>query len=222
MCYASADEVLCQAKDGAGSPELLLKAAGLLSLRSFSPDGRQAVLSAIGPNGVGDVLMATLEPPVETRSLIQTPYADAYGALSPDGRFLAYASSETGRFEVYVRPYPAVDQGRWQISIEGGVEPRWAANGRELFFSNYGEGLRPDEPAILSVAVQSGPSFVAGRPSVVIKRPDGAGTSYDVAPDGRFLFIVPPKGAVVVTRPSIVVVQNWFDELRARVPVSTR
>jgi serine/threonine-protein kinase len=200
---------------------LLLKVAGLISLRSFSPDGRQAVLSASGPKTRSDVLMTTIGPPVETRPLIQTPYSEAYGALSPDGRFLAYASDETGRFEVYVRPFPSVDQGRWQISIEGGTEPRWANSGRDLFFSNFGLSLRPAEPAILSVAIQSGPAFVAGRPGVVVKRPESAGPNYDVAPDGRFLFTVTPKTAVVA-RPKIIIVQNWFDELRARVPVSSR
>ena len=222
VCYSIADEAVCQAADGTGSPQLLLKVAGLTSLRSFSPDGRQAVLTGSGPKTSSDVLMATLGPPVETRPLIQTPYADAFGALSPDGRFLAYASDETGRFEVYVRPYPSVDQGRWQISVEGGAEPRWSKDGRELFFSNSGgQGLTPAEPTIFSVAVQPGPSFVAGRPRVVVKRPDEGNAGYDVAPDGRFLFAVRLKNEVA-ERPRIVVVQNWFDELRARVPVSNR
>jgi serine/threonine-protein kinase len=106
--------------------------------------------------------MATLGPPVETTPLIQAPYSQTHAALSPNGRFLSYASNETGRPKVYVRPYPSVDQGRWQISVEGGVEPRWSADGRELFFSNFGEGLRPAEPAILSVAVQPGSAFAAG------------------------------------------------------------
>ena len=220
VCYSSSDEEFCQAADGTGSPQLLVKVKGLVSLKSFSPDGKQAVLTVRDPKTGFDVVTTTTGPPVETRPLIQTAYLEHSGVLSPDGRFLAYASNETGRLEVYVRPYPSVDQGRWQISIEGGAEPRWAGNSRELFFSNFGGGvqggLRPDEPAILSVAVQPGPAFVAGRPGVVVKRPEAAEPNYDVAPDGRFLFVVRPK-SVIAERPRIVVVQNWFEELKTRV-----
>ena len=143
------------------------------------------------------------------------------GSASTDGR--ALASNESGRNEVYVRPSPAVDQGRWQISTSnaGGSEPRWSKNGRELFFASGGAqfGAR----LVWSVSVEPGASFVAGKPTVVAKLSNDASLAYDVAPDGRFLFHFPATiiGSVA-SRRQLVVVQNWFDELKARVPATAR
>ncbi len=129
--------------------------------------------------------MATVGPPLEIRPLIKSPFSEASAAISPDGRWVAYKSNESGRFEIYVRPFPAVEQGRWQVSTDGGFEPRWARNGRELFFTIGGGGAGP--PTILAASVQPGASFVAGKPAVVLKLPVSSSFAYDVAPDGRFL-----------------------------------
>lgn len=170
-----------------------------------------------------DIVVATIAPPSEPRPLIQTGALDNGSAISPDGRWLAYASNESGRTEVYVRPFPAVDQGRWQISTSnaGGSEPRWSKNSRDLFFATGGAqfGAR----VLWSVSVEPGASFVAGKPNVVAKLSAEASLAYDVAPDGRFLFHVPASiSARGASRAQLVVVQNWFDELKARVPTTPR
>jgi serine/threonine-protein kinase len=120
---------------------------------------------------------------------------------------------------VYVRPFPDVDKRRWQISNEGGVEPRWSKDGRELFFT-FGGG---PVPRILWVsATQAGADFSADPPRVLAKLSSELSVAYDVAPDGRFLFHVPaPTNAPLLQRSAqIVVVEHWFDELRRRVPLT--
>ncbi len=188
---------------------------------TLSPRTASGSCSSQVTKGNSDILMATLGPPLEIRPLIQTPFSESGPAISPDGRWVAYASNESGRSEVYVRPFPEVEQGgRWQVSTDGGNEPRWARNGRELVFRTGGG---PSGTAtILSAMVASGPTFVASRPAVVLKLPNTSSFAYDVAPDGRFLL---HRNASATgddqTKPQIVMVQNWFEELKARMRSSS-
>ena len=219
VCYDSGSEVFCQAADGRGAAQALFKVDGLRNTRPFSRDQTRMLLETLGPKTGDDISIATIGPPVETRPLLNTTYSESAPAISPDGRWLAYQSDESGRAEVYVRPFPAVDQGRWTISSGGGTEPRWAANGRELFFAVRSEGwTRPG--VLMSVPVQSGSTFIAGQPTVVLKIPAGASEAYDVAPDGRFLihFQRSMRADEEAPRQEIIIVQNWFEELKARVP----
>jgi len=149
--------------------------------------------------------------------LVATPtFEELMPALSPDGRWLAYTSNESGREEVYVRPFPRVDDGLWQVSRNGGSYPLWAHSGRELFFKNEGDSL-------MSVAVRPGPTFVNEEPRLAIRTTgfDLSGTtnlSYDISPDDRrFVFIRPVGGsrAAAAPRPNLVRVDNWFTELGA-------
>jgi eukaryotic-like serine/threonine-protein kinase len=223
VCYDSGGEAFCQPADGrAATAEALFKVEGLINTRPFARDGRRMVLETRGPKTGNDITIATMGPPVETRPLLNTVHAESAPAISPDGRWLAYQSDESGRAEVCVRPFPAVDQGLWPISTGGGSEPRWAPNGRELFFTVRSGGW--STPGVLmSVPVQTGSTFIAGKPTPVLKIPAGASAAYDVAPDGRFLFHfqgLRPAGEEA-PRPGIVVVQNWFEELKARVQTGT-
>jgi serine/threonine-protein kinase len=228
VCYVSVGihrTAFCQSADGTGQPQTLVTAGGLIAVSSFSPDGSRALVTMASGKTGNDIMMATIGPSTEVRPLITTPYDESYAAVSPDGRWLAYQSNESGRFEIYVRPFPDVEKGRWQVSTDGAVEPRWSSNGRELFFFNgLGWGVSGagfvSRTALMSVAVQTGSGFVAGTPSEVIKWPSAAGSAYDVAPDGRFLVNVPALSATTEAtgRPQMVIVQHWFDELKARVP----
>ena len=221
VCYNSAGEVICQAADGRGAADLSFKVDGLVNARPFSPDGTRMLLETRGPETRDDISIVTIGPPVETRPLLNTRYSETAPAISPDGRWLAYVSDESGRAEVYVRPFPAVDRGLSTISTGGGTEPRWARNGRELFFtvrSEEGEYTAPG--VVMSVPVQAGSTFIAGQPTEVMKIPARTSLAYDVGPDGRFLFNV--YGARSAgDRQEIVLVQNWFEELKARVPTGT-
>jgi serine/threonine-protein kinase len=137
-------------------------------------------------------------------------------ALSPDERWIAYASNESGRYEIYVRPFPDASGGRWQISSDGGNEPRWAHSGRELFY-------RREDGGLVAVAVEArGSGFAAGEQRVLFQA-DGfltnlAYSNYSVAPDDRrFLFmraLRPDREAQLAN--TAILVQHWLDEVRAR------
>jgi serine/threonine-protein kinase len=148
----------------------------------------------------------------------QSLFDGTWAEFSPDGRYLAYTWSESGRSEVYVRPFPQVDRGRWQISTAGGTRPAWARNGRELFYLDASNTLT-------AVPVQtSGSTFSAGKPAKVFDakyaQPYPA-RYYDVSPDGqRFLMIKDSAASDPNATPaSMVVVLNWTEELKRLVPV---
>ena len=141
--------------------------------------------------------------------------ADYAANISPDGRYFAYQSAESGgRFAVYVRAYPDASQGRWQISTEGGTAPVWARTGRELFYLD-------ESNTLMAVPVQtSGPQFSSGRPAMVFDTKYSLDFySYDVTPDGlRFLMMKESTVGDPSHPPSMVVVLNWHEELKGRVP----
>ena len=137
----------------------------------------------------------------------------AHPALSPDGRWMAYDSDESGRVEVYVQSFPDPSLRRWKVSPQHGSEPMWTRGGRELVYRNG------DSVMAVSIDLQNGRS---GQPSALFAGPypDNPGwtrpRSYDVSRDGeRFLMTKLP---IEQPRPRIAVVLNWFDELRAKVP----
>ncbi len=128
--------------------------------------------------------------------------------FSPDGRWLAYVSDESGRDEVYMQPFPGPG-GKRQISTEGGREPVWARNGRELFYRQGDE--------LMAVEITLEP-FTAGKPTMLFEgrydRSYVAGANYDVTPDGqRFVFIKSSAEELAVTQLNVVL--NWFEELKA-------
>jgi eukaryotic-like serine/threonine-protein kinase len=146
------------------------------------------------------------------RPFVQTQFKQATPVFSPDGHWLAYTSNESGRFEVYVQSFPGPG-ARWQISINGGDQPVWARNGRELFYR--------EENKMMSVAVTTRSTFSVGTRTLVFAGPYQHSPSlgpadYDVSPDGRqFLMIQPSLQEPTATQ--INVVLNWFEELKPRV-----
>jgi serine/threonine protein kinase len=223
VCYASEANVLCQASDGSGQPQPMLKVPGpfgYTAVGPVTPDGQSMLLGIRkNPTAGADIVIAALGSSGDMRPLIKSPN-NGEPAISPDGKWIAYSSSESGRDEVYVRPFPNVDGGRWQISSEGGAVPAWAPSGRELFYLEIRSAGAGTPTALMSVPVQLGTTFSGGKPQAVVKLPTGVGTGFALAPDGRFLFNVPALAAdgEAVSRARIVVVQNWFEELKARVP----
>jgi Tol biopolymer transport system component len=144
---------------------------------------------------------------------------DQFSAVfSPNGRWIAYTSNE-GPTEIIVRPYPNVEGGRWQISSGGGAAPRWSADGRELFYLDItGSGGSTAPRALMAVSIADKAGFEYGTPRVVAKWPAGTSRYYDVAPDGRFLIVVPVGDGTAVPVTRFVVVQNWSQELQRLVP----
>ncbi len=155
----------------------------------------------------------------EVRPLIQTTFSETDGEISPDSRWLAYASNESGQYQVYVRPFPTVDEGRWQVSTGGGTSPAWARGGRDLFHLDV-------DGALTVVPVKAaGIMFSAGNPSKVFdtRYYSIAGLrTYDVSADGRRFLMIKENAATdrasTSTPASLVVVLNWHEELKRLVP----
>jgi len=140
------------------------------------------------------------------------------GVVSTDGHWLAYESDESGRSEIYVRPFPNVETKRIQVSAGGGTRPLWSPTGRELFYY-----MAPD--TIMAVSVRLGTNITLGNSQQVVKRPyasaGGTGRHYDVSADGqRFLLLkdAPTPNGQKTAAPEIHLVLNWFDELKAKAP----
>jgi len=151
--------------------------------------------------------------------LLQEDYIESHPHVSPDGKWIAYCSVESGQPEIFVRPFPEVNKGKWQISTDTGNSPLWSPDGRELF---YLIGAAPAE-AVMRVAVQTEPTFKKGTPEELFR-----GTyvgfypgdfPWGIHPDGNRFLMIKTTAATVGQQPKINIVLNWFEELKQRVPV---
>ncbi|MDA2934798.1 hypothetical protein MYX82_10720, partial [Acidobacteria bacterium AH-259-D05] len=200
--------------DGSGSAERLTTSQFLQASLSWSPDGSALAIHEVRPQTGMDLLALTIDSDEEPQILVNSPGTDCCAHFSPDGRWLAYVSDELGRNHVYVRPYPEPDV-KWLVSEEeGGGEPVWSPDGTELF---YRTGTR-----LMVVAVETEPSFQAGKPRVLFEgvyatNPLLQGHRYyDISPDGqRFLMV---KNVDRDEEAQINIVLNWFEELKRLVP----
>jgi len=202
-----------KAADGTGQPEPLLakppESNGALVPSTTTPDGK-GLIYAIGVPA--DVMYLPLEGERTPRPLMAQPqFNERGGDVSPDGRWIAYYSDESGTFQVYVRPFPAVETGRWQVSTDGGGVATWSRDGRELFYVDARSRL-------VSVPVQAGATFSFGKPSTVLDVSDAMAVlrNYDFAPDGARAAIVKQSRARSVAQ--FIVIENWLEELKQRVP----
>lgn len=183
-----------------------------------SPDGRWLVIDAAAPPGSkagGDILAAHAEVDSASRRIVATGYDEGGSALSPDSRWLAYVSNEQGKDEVFVRPFPDVSGGRWQVSSGGGSAPIWAHNGRELFYAS-GKNM-------YVVELHPGPPFSAEPPRVLFAIPERVRTgslmrgTFAITPDDqRFLMVQDKSWEDMAGKPTMVVVENFFEEVRAK------
>jgi eukaryotic-like serine/threonine-protein kinase len=209
-------ELFSRAADGTGSDErFLARGRDLTDLRAngWSADGRELLFTEVAAtNMVGQI---ALERPSDVKVLVKS---DSPSPVSPDGHWLAYQSNVSGRPEIYVERYPELGS-RQQISTDSGTRPLWSRDGRELFFTSL------DGRQMFVVPIQSGGTLVAGRPQVLFELamlpPTTGNRPYDVAPDGRFMIIRSGQAdGGGGTAPQIVVVKNWFEELKRLVPVT--
>jgi Tol biopolymer transport system component/predicted Ser/Thr protein kinase len=178
---------------------------------SWSPDGQLLTFIEVNPTTGLDIWVLRMGDR-KAQPFLRTPFNEAAPRFSPDGRWLAYISDESGGDEIYVQPYPGPG-GKWQISTDGGTEPLWNPNGRELFYRSG------DKMMAVNIATQ--PSLGAGKPRVLFEgqyQPSPATIpNYDVSADGqRFLMLKPVEQAQ--SPDQINVVLNWFEELKRRVP----
>jgi serine/threonine-protein kinase len=220
--------VLFEERPGAGTDLMLLALSGTRpSTRSASSGSTVSPVEPSTSPGRAEPAEARGEPigepgrssTSEVRPLLATPFSERNGAVSPDGRWLAYESNESGQFEIYVRPFPEVEAGKWPVSAGGGTRPLWARSGRELFY-------RAPDGAVMGVQVEAGGGrFRPSPPATLVEaRYYGGGSSflgrtYDVTPDGaRFLMIKEGGESTDTAAPAIVVVQHWVEELKRLVP----
>ena len=195
---------------------------------SVTPDGSRVILfSPSAASGIGALAATDLfTAPVDARQppvpLLQSPAQKLGAEVSPDGRWLAYQSDESGRHEVFVRPFPNVEAGRWQISTDGGTRPAWSRKGDELFYLDGNDLLT-------AVRIQaSGTTFIPGKPAKVLNGKYVAGSttrgydlrSYDVSADGQRFLMLKEMASTTTSAalPTMTVVVNWIEELKSRMP----
>ncbi len=198
--------------DGSGAEEQLTSGDTNQTPQSWSPDGQMLFYVDSDPVERDGIWVLPLEGEREARPFVQTRFRERSAKISPNGQWLVYHSDESGRSEIYVQPFPGPG-GKRQISTEGGGEPVWARNGRELFYRNGNK--------MMAVDIQLQPTFNAGKPRLLFEisasfltNPVGA---FDVTPDGqRFLMVRLSEQELPATQ--LTVVQNWFEELKRLVP----
>jgi eukaryotic-like serine/threonine-protein kinase len=210
-----------QAADGTGMVERLTDRSNPQRATSFTPDGKAIIVTEAQMGGQQDIVMLALDDKRQVTSLIHTAFDEGNGVVAPDGRWLAYESNESGQYQIYVRPFPAVDSGRWQLSTNGGRQPLWSRSGDELFY------VDPTGALMHVNVVRTAAGFSAAAP---VKLMNGTGyyyawddqnrgRTYDVSPDGqRFIRIKESALADRANDPArFVIVENWIEELKRQV-----
>jgi Tol biopolymer transport system component len=200
-----------QRVDGSGSAERLLKSQRPLSEQIWAPLGNALIMrTTTASAGFGDILL--MHPGVDSTPapLIASPHSEYSPAVSPDGKWLAYVSNETGRYDVYVTPLANPNEAKWAISTAGGSAPRWSHRGDELFYYDAQSNL-------VAARVTTTPAIAVQTTRVLFNASDFVQISvsrrnYDVAADDqRFLMVQRAEGA---KRGQVVVVEHWTEEIR--------
>jgi len=219
-----------QAADGSGPVERLSTGTTPQWSTSITPDGSWVAGFDLLPRTAANVIFLPLRPAVvhpgatpargvsevDVASLAETRFQGSMADFSPDGRYIAYQSEESGRAEIYIRPFPRVNNGRWQVSATGGTRPVWARSGRELLYLDLTN-------ALTAVPVStSGPAISIGSPVRLFDTgyaEPNPSRHYDVSADGqRFLMLKPSAAADSNATPlGMIVVEHWFEELKQRV-----
>jgi serine/threonine-protein kinase len=207
-----------QMADGSGGLERLTTSQYVQGPNSWSPDGQLLAFNEFSPVTGADIWVLRLSDH-KAQPFLQTKANETSAQFSPDGRWMAYVSDESGRNEVYVQPYPGPG-GKRQISTDGGGEPVWNPNGRELFYRNG------DKMMAVDILTQS--AFTAGKARLLFERQYVPASfaapyrNYDVSPDGQRFLMVKANEQTDAAPTQINVVQNWFEELKRRVPTGTK
>ena len=194
---------------GSGETESLSPQAEEAVLKDWSRDGSTIVFDRSSATGT-DIWTLPVSGDHKPKVFLNGPYNEYDGHLSPDGRYLAYVSDESGHDEIYVQTYPSRSD-KWQVSNHGGNDPRWAANGHEMYY------LSPDQQ-MMSVPVKSEPAFDPGTPAALFRAkvlsPAGQRMHYSVTADGQTFIVIVPAASRLL--PTTTVVVNWMAEVAKR------
>ena len=200
-------DIFVKDEAGGGEVEKLETSEYAIHPADWSRDGRFLVYSVLAGSNGWDIWALAMDPPGEPFPVVESKFNDVRPVFSPDGRWLAYESDESGRFEVYVRKFPG-PSGKWRVSTAGGSEPKWGPDGREIFYLDAAQNL-------VSVAVEAGETFRAGQPAPLFEArifPRIQRNRYVVSADGeRFLLMTPLESQSL---PPVTVVVNWQEALR--------
>jgi len=212
-----------QRADGTGDAERLTESQDPQFPRSWHPTGRFLAYDELNAQTSWDIMMLPIEGdeasgwrPGKPTAFLNSPFSEAQAAFSPDGRWLAYHANESGQWEVYVRPFPGPG-GKWQVSAGGGTHPTWSRSRKELFYK------AADGTLMVSAYAAEGDSFRAENPrqwsSGRVQRRGQISRTFDVHPDGqRFAVLKAADEQAEDKRDHVVLVLNFFDELRRLVP----
>jgi Tol biopolymer transport system component len=226
VTYGSAsggnENIFWKPVDGSGAAERLTTSDHSNFAAAWSPDAQTLAFVEARPDTGSNIWILPRQGDRRPRAFVETRFAEAYPDFSPDGRWLAYASDESGRSEVYVQAFPGPGP-RHQVSTNGGTAPAWARDGRELFYTpTQSVGGQATLTRMMAVPVTLRPTLTVGTPRLLFEGKYGASAQvrgYDVAPDGRFLMVQskerPPVSAV-----EMILVQNWLEELKRLVPTN--
>jgi serine/threonine protein kinase len=221
ILFRSPEGISWTRSDGAGKPQILMPSKNLPAAWSFTPDGKRLAFQDVAGNGY-DLWTVPVESDGaglragKAELFLQTPADERNPSFSPDGRWLAYSSNESGTFQVNVRAFPDKG-GKWQISNDGGTYAEWSRSGRELFFRSL------DNRIMMATYTAKGDSFIADKPRLWSEKrltdfgPVGIST-YAVAPDGRrIVALIPVDPQEEQTAQNhVIFLMNFFDEVRRR------
>jgi Tol biopolymer transport system component len=200
--------------DGSGRSRAIAGTTSLDFPSAVSPDGATLAVARPTPDSPADIYVLSLTGDPGPHAVVTGPAFEGGPQFSPDGRWMAYVSNESGQFQVYLRPYPGPDR-RWQVSTDGGTSPLWNRSGRELFYRNGNK--------MMAVFVSTAPDVTLATPRIIFEQPYAYGstialTNYDVSADGqRFLMVKRESGVAYLN-----VVLNWFSELARLAPRADR
>jgi serine/threonine-protein kinase len=214
-----------QRADGTGEVQRLTESPFSQGVWSFHPSGKFLAYHENNPETRDDILILPIDgdelsgwKPGKPAFFLKTPFAERAPMFSPDGRWLAYQSTDTGRDEVYVRPFPS-GGGKWQISTDGGILPTWSRTKHELFYGT------PDQRIMVVPYTVEGDSFRAEKPRVwsegrfLPRQRTGPNRSFDLSPDGTRFALAPIQESQTPTKQDrVVFIFNLFDELRRIAP----
>jgi serine/threonine protein kinase len=199
--------IVWKPSDGSGAEEPLVSGERPISPSSVSRDGQFLAYTEVAANGSQDIWVVPLNGDRKPRAFVQTPLTEEGPVFSPDGKWIAYQSNVSGQPEIYVEPFPGPG-GKFQVSVDGGSEPHWTADGRELIFRRG--------PSWIAAATTLSPTFTHGTPRELFQTPFFVG---DVAPDGKqFALVQQPSDAAVPSTSLLHLVVNWFEELKEKLP----
>ena len=207
---AGTGDIFTLATDGGGEPQTLVSTDLHERPQDWSHDGNYLLYEVLHSETGHDLWYLKRKADgggFDSFPFLQTPFRESRAKLSADGRVVAYCSDQSGQDEVHVREFPE-GGGRKQVSENGGCDPRWRRDGKELF---YFQGN-----ALMAVEVNTAPSFSLGRATHLFEAPGLSGTGYDVSADGRRFVLVETLESEQAQKPTIHIVENWFEEFRQR------